>query len=343
MIWLAWRQCRTQLVAVYVLVAAACAWLAITGPALARLARRNEDVYDLLTSNDRLLYNGGILVLAAAPGLLGAFWGAPTVARELETGTCRLVWNQSVTRGRWLAAKLGFSVLAVAVAVAVLTTAITWWAHPLDGATGDQHGSLASRLTPVAFGMRGIVPVGYAVFAFLLGTLLGLVVRRSIAAMALTLAVYVVVQLAVPLWVRPHLVPTTSTTTVLSAATLQGIGIDDSGTATITAHAAPGDWILANQTVDAQGRPAAIPSWFTDCLPSPAQAGPPGGRVVADPEQRTLDACLAQLTDRGYRQHLVYQPATHFWPLQWAETGLYLAASGVLAALSFWWVRRRLC
>src|SRR4051812_50063354 len=114
MIWLTWRQSRTQLIAVFGLVAAACAWLAVTGPALARLARRNDDVYDLLTSNDRLLFNGGIAVLAVAPALIGIFWGAPLVARELETGTYRLVWNQSVTRGRWLATKLGLSVLAPA-------------------------------------------------------------------------------------------------------------------------------------------------------------------------------------------------------------------------------------
>ena len=41
-IWLTWRQFRTQFIAVYALVAAACVWLAVTGPALARLARRNH-------------------------------------------------------------------------------------------------------------------------------------------------------------------------------------------------------------------------------------------------------------------------------------------------------------
>ena len=342
MIWLAWRQSRTQLFAVYALVAAACVWLAVTGPAVARLARRNENVYDLLTSNDRLLFNGGIVVLAVAPGLIGAFWGGPMVARELETGTYRLAWNQSVTRGRWLAAKLGFSALATAGAVGILSTAITWWAHPLDGAMGHQHGSLASRLTPISFAMRGVVPVGYAVFAFVLGTLVGLILKRSVPAMALTLAIYVFVQIAVPLWVRPHLVPATTTTTVMSPATVDGIRMDDSGTTTITTHAAPGDWILVNQTVDARGRAVALPSWFNDCLPSPAQAPPPSGKAVAGLEQRGLDACLARLADQGYRQHLVYQPLKHFWPLQWAETGLYLAASGLLTALAFWWTRRRL-
>ena len=342
MIWLTWRQSRTQFIVVYGLVAAACVWLAVTGPALARLARRNENVYDLLSSNDRLLFNGGLAVLAVAPAVLGIFWGAPLVARELETGTYRLAWNQSVTRGRWLAVKLGFSVLATAVAVGILTTAITWWAHPIDGATGSQHGSLASRLTPISFAMRGIVPVGYAVFALLLGTTIGLILRRSVPAMALTLAIYVVVQIAVPLWVRPHLVPATTTSTVISHATLEGINLDDSGTVTITTHAHRGDWVLSNQTVDARGRATDLPSWFSTCLPAPPGAGPPGGTVTVTPREGSLDACFARLTDEGYRQQLVYQPRNHFWPLQWAETGLYLGASALLAGLSFWWTRHRL-
>ena len=55
-----------------------------------------------------------------------------------------------------------------------------------------------------------------------------------------------------------------------------------------------------------------------------------------------MDSCLAKLADQGYRQRLVYQPHNHFWHLQWAETGMYLAASALLAWLSFWWTRRRL-
>jgi hypothetical protein len=342
-IWLTWRQCRTQFLAVYGLVAAACVWLAVTGPALARLARRNTNVYDLLTANDRLLFNGGIAALAVAPAVIGIFWGAPLVARELETGTHRLAWNQSVTRGRWLAAKLGFSVLATAVAVGILTAAISWWAHPIDGATGSEHGSLASRLTPISFAMRGVVPVGYAVFALLLGTLIGLIVRRSVPAMALALAVYVVIQIAVPLWVRPHLVPALTTSTVISHTTLDGIGIDESGEITITTRVPKGAWTLSSQTVDAGGRAVALPAWFSNCVPPPpGPGGPQGGRVSFEPRAGSLDACLARLTDQGYRQQVVYQPAGHFWPLQWVESGLYLSASGVLAALSFWWTRRRL-
>jgi hypothetical protein len=342
-IWLTWRQFRTQFVAVYGLVAAGCVWLALTGPALARLAAHNKNVFDVLTGNDRLLFNGGIAVLAVAPAVIGIFWGAPLVARELETGTYRLVWNQSVTRGRWLAVKLGFSVLAVAIAVAILTTAITWWAHPIDGAKGGQRGSLVSHMTPVAFAMRGVVPVGYAVFALLLGTLVGLVVRRSVPAMALTLAIYVFVQVAVPLWVRPHVIPPTTSSMVISDRTLDGINFDASKRLTITTHTAgPGDWVLSNRTVDAHGHAAAIPTWFRGCLPTPPGAAEPGGTIGVSPARGSLDDCFARLADEGYRQQVVYQPESHFWRLQWAELGLYLAASGLLAWLSFRWIRLRL-
>ena len=341
MIWLTWRQFRTQLLIGVGLAAAACVLLAITGPRLAGLGNGKVNIYDLLTSNDRLLFNGGLALLAVAPPLIGVFWGAPLVARELETGTFRLVWSQSVSRSRWLATKLGLTVLAAAVVVGALSLAITWWAHPIDGVVGAQHGSLPLRLTPISFAMRGIVPVGYAVFALVLGTLLGLVLRRSLPAMALTLAVYVLVQVAVPLWVRPHLVPATTTDTVIAESNLDGILSDGEGTWRISVQAAhAGDWVLSNRTVDADGDVAALPSAVTDCLPQPP-SGEQGGTTRVRPAPGTLDECLTKLADAGYRQRLVYQPRDHFWPLQLAETGLYLVASLGLAGLTFWQIRRR--
>jgi hypothetical protein len=343
MIWLTWRQFRLQLAAVSALVAAACVWLAVTGPHLADLARHNKDVYDLLTPNDRMLFNGGIAILAVAPALIGIFWGSPLVARELETGTYRLVWNQSVTRGRWLATKLGLSLLATASAVGILTIAVTWWAHPLDGVQSSERGSLPSRITPISFAMRGVVPVAYVVFAVVLGTFIGLVLRRSVAAMALTLAIYVFVQVAVPLWVRPHLAPATTSTVVISDSTLDGIMSTGSGPFQITTHTKdPRDWVLSNHTVDADGHASDLPTWFADCLPPPPGAGEAGGTTQVRAGPGTLDDCLSRLADEGYRQRVVYQPIGNFWRLQWAETALYLGVSGLLAGLSFWWVRRRL-
>jgi hypothetical protein len=200
-------------------------------------------------------------------------------------------------------------------------------------------------MTPISFGMRGIVPIGYAVFALVLGTLIGLIIRRSVPAMALTLAVYVLVQVAVPIWVRPHLVAPVTATVEISEKTIDSISSDAGGPFTITTQtSSPGAWVVTNQTVDSDGRAAALPSWFANCLPPPpgAEGRDSQGNVQAHPQAGSLNACLSRLTDQGYQQRMVYHPASHFWPLQWAETGLYLVASALLAGLSFWWIRFRL-
>ncbi len=54
------------------------------------------------------------LVLQVVPALIGAFVGAPVLAREMETGTFRYAWTQGFGRWRWTLAKL--APLAVAVA-----------------------------------------------------------------------------------------------------------------------------------------------------------------------------------------------------------------------------------
>jgi hypothetical protein len=345
MIWLTWRQFRLQAAAVAALAIAFALVLAATGRRLADLATTYRDVFDHLTANDRHLFYAGIVVMAVAPVIIGVFWGAPLVARELEAGTHRLAWTQSVTRTRWLATKLGLTTLAAAAAVGLLTFAVTWWSQPLDGALSSTHGSLPSRLTPVTFAMRGIVPVGYAVFAVVLGATLGAVLRRSLPAMAVTLALVTFVQIAVPTWIRPHLVPTSEQSVSFSREKLDGIGISDNGPGSamkLTVRTGnPGNWVLSNQTVDANGHATALPSWFSGCLPPPPSPGAPEARVqVSGPDK--LDACFTRLNAEGYRQHLVYQPANHFWPLQWAELALYLVVSALLAGCCFWWVRRRL-
>ncbi|MDX6266216.1 MAG: hypothetical protein QOD70_956, partial [Frankiales bacterium] len=178
MTWLTWRQLRAHATAVYAAVLALAVVLAVTGPRLTRFGQAS--LFDQLTRSDRNLYYAGIVVLALAPAVIGAFWGAPLVARELEAGTHRLVWNQSITRTRWLATKLVLTLLCAAIAVGVLSLAITWWSAPLDGAIGSQRGSLPSRLTPIAFSMRDLVPVSYTVFAVSLGTALGVLLRRAL-------------------------------------------------------------------------------------------------------------------------------------------------------------------
>ena len=48
------------------------------------------------------IFYGNLLPLA-----VGVFWGAPLLAREVEQGTIRLVFTQSVSRRRWLDRQAG--------------------------------------------------------------------------------------------------------------------------------------------------------------------------------------------------------------------------------------------
>lgn len=337
MIWLTWRQFRAQALVVAAAAVAMVTVLAATGARVARLGREPTTVYEQLTRADRNLFFAGIVIMAVAPAVIGAFWGATLVAKEVEAGTHRLAWNQSVTRTRWLATKLTVVVASVAAVVGVLTFAVTWWSEPLDGAQSQTHGNLPARLTPVSFAMRGIVPVGYAVLAVVLAVAIGAVLRRSVAAIALALAVVTFLQIAAALWVRPHLAPPVMRTVVLSLGTLDGIAVNGSGKVLhITARTnAPGAWVLSNRTVDAGGHAATIPSWFDTCLP------PPGVGVVRE-EKSDLGSCLRRLTDEGYRQRVEYQPADRFWTLQLRETALLLLGSGLVTGFCFWWTRHRI-
>ncbi len=204
MTWLAWRQLRSGVFAAAGMLAAVALVLAITRPdvsadlqaACTSASGGGSDLCSVLGQQffddhqTALLAVTGLLMVL--PGAVGLFWGAPLIAREFETGTHRLAWNQSVTRPCWLMVKLAVVGLAATLVAAAGTLLVTWWASVLD-----EVGDLA-RIEPLLFAARGIAPVGYAAFAFALGVTVGLVVRRALPAMAITAAIFAVVQLVTP-------------------------------------------------------------------------------------------------------------------------------------------------
>ncbi|MEU4324856.1 hypothetical protein [Nonomuraea dietziae] len=67
-----------------------------------------------------------------APAMIGAFWGAPLLAREFEHGTDQLTWTQSVTRRRWLIAKVGGLGAAVTLGGLALGGIVYAWLAVFD-------------------------------------------------------------------------------------------------------------------------------------------------------------------------------------------------------------------
>ena len=118
-----------------------------------------------------------------------------------------------MTRTRWLATKLLLVGATAVAAAALLSLAFTSWVAPIDRlAELVGESGLPTRITPLLFDTRGIAPAGHALFAFVLGVTVGVLIRRTVPAMAVTLALLAAVQIAVPLWVRPHLIPPTDQT-----------------------------------------------------------------------------------------------------------------------------------
>jgi hypothetical protein len=187
--WFIWRQHRSQAVIAAAGLAAFAVLVLITG--LQMVSQFHADVAACTATHtcrwpagDLTLGNPivGFLVEATlvVPAVLGMFWGAPLVSREIETGTSQFAWMQSVTRRRWLAVSTGWMLLAAAVWGGAVSALVTWWSGPKNAA-------FLNGFNPGNFDVQGIVPVAYAVFAMALGIAAGALVRRSLPALAITL------------------------------------------------------------------------------------------------------------------------------------------------------------
>ncbi|MFE7464074.1 ABC transporter permease [Streptomyces sp. NPDC057499] len=122
-----------------------------------------------------------ISALGALPLLLAVFVGAPLIAGDKEHGTAQLVTTQSVSRGRWVAAKLAWIYGAVLVTAVVLSAVFTWWWKPLRAVFPYDWSSGS------IFDITGPVLPALCLFLTAAGITMGVLVRRVLPAMAATL------------------------------------------------------------------------------------------------------------------------------------------------------------
>ncbi|WP_446212771.1 transporter [Micromonospora sp. IBSANI012] len=248
----------------------------------------------------------GVLFLVL-PLLVGLFWGAPLVAREVEQGTHRFVWTQGVSRRRWALVKFAFVVGFTAVAAVAYGLGMSWWAEPLSRA-GQQ-----SRFDVFFFDMQGAVPIGYTLFAVALGIFAGVFWPRMLTAMTVTLVGFAGLRIALTVLARPHYLPLRTRTVAIEGTTGEPGG-------------APGDWIVDRGIRNAAGE-LVLPGAQAAC---PPDATGPGGK-----------ACRA-VTEFGpgaYNWQL-YQPGSRFWLFQGIETGIFVALAALLLYLALRRIRR---
>jgi hypothetical protein len=330
MIWLTWRQHRKQALFAVIGLAALAAFMVPTGRAMrdafARLglaeclAARggadlipgnvNSEACHLAMNQFNNEYAGypliGVLFLVL-PLLVGLFWGAPLVAREVEHGTHRLVWTQGISRRHWALVKIaivGAGALMVSVGYGL---GMSWWLDPLMRAGGR-----IGRFMAFFFDMQGVVPIGYTVFAVALGIAAGTLWPKVVPAMAATLVGFVGTRIAVAWFARPRFLPARELTYPITQSNLEP-------------NTTLGNWVISYGIRDASGTMIA-PNSEIVCPPN--ATGPGAG-------------CGANLgvSPDSYNWQL-YQPGERYWLFQWIELGLFVALAAALLYLAIRRIRR---
>ncbi|MGD0691842.1 MAG: hypothetical protein ABSA22_05830 [Acidimicrobiales bacterium] len=346
MIWFAWRQFRLQALVVAGFLVAVGVLFIVTGPSMLHLfdttvanCRANSDCGAATTifhnKYDKIVqFMTTISVIV--PALLGIFWGAPLIARELESGTYRLAWTQGVMRSRWMVAKLAVVGGASMIAAGLLSWMLTWWASPMDIINQNRFGSMV-------YDTHYIAPIGYAAFAFALGVTAGVLFRHTLPAMATTIVAFVAARLSFTSFVRGKLMSPITKNISIKHATNFGFSRTPSGLQFVAGTSSyPNSLVVESMVVGRHG--ATVTSqWLR--LHCPKLIGPPPntstGKVGPTPGgPQFFNACVNKIA-QSFHIVMTYQPANRFWTFQWYETSIYVIAGVALCALSVWWVRRR--
>jgi hypothetical protein len=174
--------------------------------------------------------------------------------------------------------------------------------------------------SPRVFDLLGVAFAAWALAAFAIGALAGMVIRRAVPAIAVTLAIYAGLAFATGLWLREHYI----TPLVTSSPNPPGSASVISG------------WYTKGGTFAFGDHSTAIANTIRQlCGAMGGRVRHVGGNVF---HVFNVPQCLAQ---HGYTQWTGYQPGSRFWPFQWIEGGWLLALSVLLIAATVWLVRRR--
>ncbi len=324
MTWLTWRQHRIQFLVGAALLAAFAVLIVITG---VQVANQYHAAQVACAAGQGCQTGGGlflgshavgflIISTLGAPALVGLFLGAPLVAAEAEAGTTQFAWMQSVTRRRWVAVKVGWMLLAAAVWGGAISALVTWW-------EGPNNALQMNMFDPGRFDIMGIVPVAYSLFAMALGIAAGTLLRRTLPAIAVTLAGFIAVRALITLLLRPHYM---SAVTVYYKVTSN--------------FRPPGSfWQLASGIVGPGGQAIDLNTNENAVFGVPANYLPASCTQVSRGVFTPPPSCVQAVSH--FRGFLTYQPADRYWTFQGIETGIFLLLAAALIAVTAVMLLRR--
>jgi hypothetical protein len=320
--WVSWRRYRTTFAATVGLLALIATYLVIDGQQARSAYAKYLDCSPADSAECQFIWENfrdsygdpGLLgvILALLPGIVGAFAGAPVLAREFETGTFRYAWTQGVGRMRWAVAMLVPGAVGAAVIMAAFGGLAAWHDQPLVQA------GLTPRLQASIFPTAGLAVVGWVLIGFALGVVAGLLWRRVLPALATAFAAWFGLALLTADYLRPNYL-----------AQLVGTPADLSSADVVFARWWTKDGVrVSDDEINSMLHSIGLHGTSGEITVVPGGAT---GRV--EPSQ--------YLFEHGYTQMTSYQPGTRYWPFQWIEFGWLAATSLLLLGLVFWLLRRR--
>lgn len=251
--------------------------------------------------------------ILCVPALIGAFVGAPLFARELEQGTHVLAFTQSVSRTRWMFGKLLVALVPALVVLIVLQSLVSWWLS----AAGILGPFVNGPFTAFNFGIGHVSPVGYALFAFALGTFLGVATRRTLVAMTGGLAAFVVVRLALSGLVD-RLIPA------------QRLEVTPDHPVTVYQD---GNLVIGDGWLDAAGQPVSDDK---------AQALIQACKTTPSGASNTQEGYLACLPKSGLaKRYADFIPQSQAWQVHLVDFAIFGGLAVLLLAGTAWVLRRQ--
>jgi len=240
-------------------------------------------------------------LLLAVPVLVGAFVGGPVLARELESGTFRFAWTQGAGRVRLAVARLVPLAVVVTAAAYGLSALFSWYIGPFvqSGVTG--------KFPIQLFGTMGTDFAAWTLFSFTLTAFAGVLLRRTVPAMAASIVVLTTADVVTMMALRQrYMTPLTVT------------GTEPAGI---------GTWVVGN--------------WFTTTGGVPVSRNAVLGTFTQFQDDPYSSQTVAGLASHHFIQWWSYQPASRWWQFQLTEGGCLLAASLLLIAATVLLIRRR--
>ncbi len=307
--WLVWRQHRKQIIFASAAVVVYAIVLLILGAYTAHANHTTRPNYYTFNFTGAARYMP--LATIAFPVLLALFWGAPLISKEYEQHTNKFIWTQGVSRRAWLRAKLGWLMGFAAVFGAILSVAC-WYC------LRTEHALYLDRFEWVHFDVQGAMPVVYCMFAVALGAAVGAWRRKAVSAIAMTLGIFIALQGAMGLYIRPHYqkpLQFSTTSYVRYPNPLR----------------APHGMVTGTSSEPYKTTSAGTPVqegtafWQVKWGFSPAPYCP-----------QTQEICDDATTITTY-----YHPANRYWRFQAIETGIYLVLTALLVAGTYRMVLKR--